>query len=314
MNKRITRTLALGIFASALLSQCQKPESTRCEVHAGNVKNKDNDSQTKETPVAQQDSSKIVGESTKRISSISANLLINSEEIQKSIQEKKAQEEKEARELEERQKKEQQQAEEQKKEVEQNTQQSIETQDTDSQENAPASEEQPSESQEPAATDSGSSSNYKIDNINKYYNMVPSSIRSAFENSGWHWYLYESAPLKNKYGYSFQVQATTEWDNHIIYVDRRDSSASAIIHELGHWASKFYFTNDGYVSDSPSSSFADCFNSEWQAVCNTFGGSSSNYKTQHEYAAESFFLYITNNGKLQSIAPKTWNFYASYGI
>lgn len=70
MNKRIARTLALGIFASALLSQCQKSEGTRCEVHAGNAKNKDNDSQTKETPVAQQDSSKIVGESTKRISSI----------------------------------------------------------------------------------------------------------------------------------------------------------------------------------------------------------------------------------------------------
>lgn len=152
------------------------------------------------------------------------------------------------------------------------------------------------------------------DYIRRYYNMVPSSIRSAFERTDWDWKLYTAGPLKNKYGFSVNVQAVTDWNAHVIYVDQRKSSASAIVHELGHWASAFYFTNDGYQSDSSHSEFAHCFTDEWQRVRDYFGGSSANYNTQHEYAAESFSLYILDGGKLHDIAPETWSFYSNYGI
>ena len=70
--------------------------------------------------------------------------------------------------------------------------------------------------------------------------MTPESVRLAFESSDWKWEVVRNENLCDKFDYKIPIMGLTVCNSHKIYIDKRPESQSAILHEIGHWASRYY--------------------------------------------------------------------------
>ncbi len=135
-----------------------------------------------------------------------------------------------------------------------------------------------------------------------YYMCIPAQIRAQFEASDWTYYVYEDDALRNLCGYEYEIMGITAWSNQVIVIDRRESSASAIVHEVGHWMSRYY--NGGVDGEL----LLSVYESDWQNLYARFGGSSKNYDSPDEFVAEAFSHYVLYPAELMDAAPSTYAF------
>ena len=139
-----------------------------------------------------------------------------------------------------------------------------------------------------------------------FYCRIPAQIRTQFEASDWRYRIYEDDALCNLFGYSTEIMGITVWNYHEIIIDRRESSAGSIVHELGHWMSRYY---NGGVN---AADLNLVFQRDWVALHGEFGGSVKNYDTPDEFVAEAFSLYVLSPGELRMVAPGTYEFIDSF--
>lgn len=139
-----------------------------------------------------------------------------------------------------------------------------------------------------------------------FYCRIPTQIRTQFEASDWKYRIYEDDALCNLFGYSTEIMGITVWNYHEIIIDRRESSAGSIVHEIGHWMSRYY---NGGVNGTE---FTHVFERDWRVLHEEFGGSVKNYDTPDEFVAEAFSLYVLSPAELQMVAPETYEFIDSF--
>ncbi len=133
-----------------------------------------------------------------------------------------------------------------------------------------------------------------------YYLMIPSDIRETFEDSDWIWYVYNVAPLADKYNWNESLAGMTDWSKHEIVIDRRDESKEAILHEFGHWSNHYY--HGGIQSVFINA----VYEAEWASLYNEFGGARCNFDTVEEFGASAFEYYILEPDRLRTVAPYTY--------
>ncbi len=130
-----------------------------------------------------------------------------------------------------------------------------------------------------------------------YYSMLPADIRETFEASDWTWFVYDEAPLADKYSWNVALAGMTDWNRHEIVIDRRDESKEAILHEMGHWSIHYYHGGLQNVFINA------VFDKEWEDLYNEFGGSKCNYDTVEEFGASAFEYYFLEPERLAKAAP-----------
>ena len=141
-----------------------------------------------------------------------------------------------------------------------------------------------------------------INSVNDYYNMIPWSVRNAFETTG------GTITVRSGLGC---LALTTYWtadDGHrytSIEIDNRNKAKTAIIHELGHfimWYKDLDLDNDG---------FYDIWESEYRNMLIFDNTNINNVNTTVEYFAESFEMFVRKGDSLRNTCPRTYEYIAT---
>lgn len=141
-----------------------------------------------------------------------------------------------------------------------------------------------------------------INSVNDYYNMIPWSVRNAFETTG------GTITVRSGLGY---LALTTYWtadDGHrytSIEIDNRNKAKTAIIHELGHFIMWYKYL------DLDNSDFYDIWQSEYMNMLKFDNTNINNVNTTVEYFAESFEMFIRKADSLRSTCPRTYEYIAT---
>lgn len=145
----------------------------------------------------------------------------------------------------------------------------------------------------------------------KYYNMIPSSLRAQFESEGWEILIKDvasvnlaSAALGGTVGGGY-VAGFTHSLSRMIILSNTDAGG-AINHEFGH----YFDYSKGMASDSAL--FQDIYANEKSS----FDDGSNDYAMSDagEYFAEAFREYVECAGYLKSTCPRTYSFIDGYMI
>lgn len=131
-------------------------------------------------------------------------------------------------------------------------------------------------------------SDYTLSQVSKYFLMVPENIRTKFKENGWVIKVTTGNLGEMIYGEKKSIKAVIVYPQKVIWVDSRKDSATAIIHEMGHFMDdQLFFTSTGKLC-----------NDAWEAEVGTF---KANHKTHDnntnnptEYFAEFFEVMILN--------------------
>lgn len=131
-------------------------------------------------------------------------------------------------------------------------------------------------------------SDYTLSQVSKYFLMVPENIRTKFKENGWVIKVTTGNLGEMIYGEKKSIKAVIVYPQKVIWVDSRKGSATAIIHEMGHFMDdQLFFTSMGKLC-----------NDAWEAEVETF---KANHKTHDnntnnptEYFAEFFEVMILN--------------------
>lgn len=134
----------------------------------------------------------------------------------------------------------------------------------------------------------------------EYYYMLPSNVKTYFENSGWTMKIYSN--LANVFNYSYRIKGNMSPSKHHIGIDNRDSAVISIAHEIGHFVD---FTMN---RPSKTSEFQDIWNEEMPNMMNTFGTLYANCSTVTEYFAEAFENSVVYPYKMKLNCPKTYEY------
>lgn len=145
----------------------------------------------------------------------------------------------------------------------------------------------------------------------RYYNMLPSALRSQFESEGWEIMISSvtavnlaSAAFGGIPGLGYVAGFTHPLSKMIILSDT--DAGGAMNHEMGH-----YF-NYSIGMASESDLFQDIFREE----ASNLDGGANDYAMSDtgEYFAEAFREYIECAGYLKSCCPRTYSFIDGYMI
>ena len=143
----------------------------------------------------------------------------------------------------------------------------------------------------------------------KYYNMLPSGVRNAFESKGWHIEITDVASvnyistLYGGFALGGYVAGFTESYSKVIMLSDTDAG-SAMNHEMGH----FFDYISGHISES--NTFASIYNAEASSLDG--GDNSYAQSDQTEYFAEAYREYIECAGYLKNTCPQTYAFIDGY--
>ncbi len=148
----------------------------------------------------------------------------------------------------------------------------------------------------------------------KYYNMLPSALRSKFESQGWEIMISDvtsvnmMSAMYGGFSLGGYVAGFTESYSKIIMLADSDAG-SAMNHEMGH----YFDYLQGRTSDSKQ--FSDIYKAESTLLD---GGSNEYAKSEtSEYFAEAFREYIECAGYLKNTCSRTYSYIdglmAAYG-
>ncbi|SEA82799.1 hypothetical protein SAMN05216349_13310 [Oribacterium sp. KHPX15] len=171
-------------------------------------------------------------------------------------------------------------------------------------------------------SDFGSSVNpTQIQAVTNQYNMIPASIRQAYEASGNVIYFFDTNPLVDSVLGAYSGQEGQEAK--IILTNQDYGGAEAITHEMGHYFDdicmadqnakmkvvvykgiKFLVTEEGdrFISDT------DEFKRIFEYEVKSSPVSSYEKTDANEYFAGAFGLYCTDPDTLMAYAPYTYNY------
>lgn len=96
----------------------------------------------------------------------------------------------------------------------------------------------------------------------------------------------------------------TDWVNLENVIDKRDESQDAIIHEMGHWANRYF--NGGI----DRCHLSNAYEKEWIFSYQEFGGSIKNYDSVEEFGTSVFEYYLLEPERFEKVAPYTCFFEA----
>jgi len=140
------------------------------------------------------------------------------------------------------------------------------------------------------------------EDINFYYEVVPTNIREAFVEDGW---VIKAEPIDLGEKYfegELEVLAATAFAEQTIYIDTSRDSDSSIIHEMGH----FLDYKLGFISSTKEFKFI------YELELDKFRELSKTHKhntgTVLEYYAEAFQEILLEPERMLSDCPYTYGF------
>ena len=125
--------------------------------------------------------------------------------------------------------------------------------------------------------------------IDDYFHMLPNKVQTAFYKDNWQYKKVDYSLGERYYNNKMSVFAITNFEEHIIYIDNRDISNKALLHEIGH-----RFEHESYVKGCNSKEFNNLYIKHWAEWYVNYGGHINNYNTIEEAYAQLYEIYFLN--------------------
>ena len=136
----------------------------------------------------------------------------------------------------------------------------------------------------------------------RYWNLIPSNIRTSFVNDGWE-IVITSESLESLFGYSFSIIGLTTYGEERIYVEARENAIRrALCHEMGHY---WDWKND-WLSDTDE--WKDIFYDERYKFNEQYKADNHCVSSTVEYFAEIFAQALMYPDTAYSSAPRSCNY------
>ena len=136
----------------------------------------------------------------------------------------------------------------------------------------------------------------------RYWNLIPSNIRTSFVNDGWE-VVITSESLESLFGYSFSIIGLTTYGEERIYVEARENAIRrALCHEMGHY---WDWKND-WLSDTDE--WNDIFYDERYKFDEQYKADNHCVSSAIEYFAEIFAQSLMYPETAYSSAPRSCNY------
>lgn len=139
-----------------------------------------------------------------------------------------------------------------------------------------------------------------MNDVNNYWNIIPSNIKEAYINSG------STITIRSNLGYlGLSTMYSTGGNIRVdMEIDYRDKAKDSIVHEVGHFLG-WYLHLDLVGTQSE---FYSIWSGEYTNILSIDRTHINNVNTAHEYFAESFAMYLLKPNQLRQACPRTAEF------
>lgn len=141
----------------------------------------------------------------------------------------------------------------------------------------------------------------RLNALNNKLSIIPAGLINSFRNNGWKIVMTNRDIGDFLFNGAKGVCATTTTITNTMYFANTDHAVNvAVIHEFGHYMDVVI------TGTSDRSDFYDIYMSEKAALKNAFGFNRSDISNTKEFYASCLDAYYMNAGKMQQVAPQSY--------